>query len=94
MDYYIYFKNFEEQVSTSDLKIVLNQQLEDPLGQPRLGRFRIDPNYTDFIGKHILFFLCKVGRQNKIFNDFFDENYVYLNAVYVEFLNNALYYRI
>ena len=62
VDYYIYFKNFEEQVSTSDLKIVLNQQLEDPLGQPRLGRFRIDPNYTDFIGKHILFFLCKVDK--------------------------------
>ena len=58
VDYYIYFKNFEEQVSTSDLKIVLNQQLEDPLGQPRLGRFQIDPNYTDFIGKHIMFFLC------------------------------------
>ena len=51
VDYYVYFKNFEEQVSTSDLKIVLNQQLEDSAGQPRLGRFMIDPHYTDFIGE-------------------------------------------
>ena len=52
VDYYVYFKNFEEQVSTSDLKIVLNQQLEDSAGQPRLGRFMIDPHYTDFIGEY------------------------------------------
>ena len=51
VDYYVYFKNFEEQVSTSALKGLLNQQLQDVLGQPRLGRFVIDPNYTDFIGK-------------------------------------------
>ena len=55
VDYYVYFKNFEEQVSTSDLKIVLNQQLEDSAGQPRLGRFMIDPHYTDFIGEYIGF---------------------------------------
>ena len=55
VDYYVYFKNFEEQVSTSDLKIVLNQQLEDPLGQTMLGRFMVDPGYTDFIGKDIAF---------------------------------------
>ena len=51
VDYYVYFKNFEEQVSTSALKGLLNQQLQDVLGQPRLGRFVIDPNYTDFIGE-------------------------------------------
>merc|ERR1712008_351846 len=49
VDYYVFFKNFEEQVTTSDLKIVLNQQLEDPLGQTMLGRFMVDPSYTDFI---------------------------------------------
>merc|ERR1712029_190499 len=49
VDYYVYFKNFEEQVTTSDLKIVLNQQLEDPLGQTMLGRYMVDPSYTDFI---------------------------------------------
>ena len=54
VDYYVFFKNFEEQVTTSDLKIVLNQQLEDPLGQTMLGRFMVDPSYTDFIGKHYL----------------------------------------
>ena len=50
VDYYVYFKDFEDQVSTNDLKIVLNQQLEDSQGQPRLGRYMVDPNYTDFIG--------------------------------------------
>lgn len=53
VDYYVYFKSFEEQVTTSDLKIVLNQQLEDPLGQTMLGRFMVDPGYTDFIGKSL-----------------------------------------
>ncbi len=53
VDYYVYFKDFEEQVSTSDLKIVLNQQLEDRPGMLKLGRFRVDPDYTDFIGKSI-----------------------------------------
>ena len=54
MDYYVYFKSFEDQVSTSDLKIVLNQQLEDSQGQPRLGRYMVDPHYTDFIGKLLI----------------------------------------
>ena len=52
VDYYVYFKDFEDQVSTNDLKIVLNQQLEDSQGQPRLGRYMVDPNYTDFIGNY------------------------------------------
>ena len=60
VDYYVYFKNFEEQVTTSDLKIVLNQQLEDPLGQTMLGRFMVDPNYTDFIGKQCIRHQSKV----------------------------------
>ena len=51
VDYYVFFKNFKEQVDTSDLKIVLNQQLEDSVGQTMLGRFMVDPSYTDFIGK-------------------------------------------
>jgi hypothetical protein len=58
VDYYVYFNDFEEQVSTSDLKIVLNQQLEDPIGgQIKLGRFTLDPHYTDFIGKSNLTYL-------------------------------------
>ena len=61
VDYYVFFKNFEEQVTTSDLKIVLNQQLEDPLGQTMLGRFMVDPSYTDFIGKHQHDFGCTIS---------------------------------
>jgi len=52
VDYYVYFKEFEEAVSTADLKTVLNQQFETQDGTAKLGRFTIDPAYTDFIGKY------------------------------------------
>ena len=57
VNYYVYFKNFEEPVSTRDLKIILNQELEidnggsSDDGVSALGRFRVDPTYTDFVGK-------------------------------------------
>lgn len=51
VDYYVYFNNFDEGVQTNDLKVVLNQQFESSDGQPRLGRFTVDPHYTDFIGE-------------------------------------------
>ena len=52
----MYFKDFEEPVSTNDLKIILNQELEvegegSDDGVSALGRFRVDPKYTDFVGK-------------------------------------------
>ena len=50
VDYYVYFKDFGEEVKTSDLKTVLNQQMEDSAGDTMLGRFRVDPGWTDFIG--------------------------------------------
>ena len=57
VNYYVYFKDFEEPVSTNDLKIILNQELElgtsgsGADGVSALGRFRVDPKYTDFVGK-------------------------------------------
>ena len=56
VNYYAYFKDFEEPVSTNDLKIILNQELEvegdgSNDGVSALGRFRVDPKYTDFVGK-------------------------------------------
>ena len=57
VDYYVHFKDFSEPVSTTDLKLVLNQELQgfQPNGSAdgvaALGRFRVDPNYTDFIGE-------------------------------------------
>ena len=50
VDYYVYFKDFDETVKTSDLKDVLNQQMETSGKQARLGRFMVDPDWTDFIG--------------------------------------------
>ena len=57
VDYYVHFKDFSEPVSTTDLKLVLNQELQgfrpngSADGVAALGRFQVDPNYTDFIGK-------------------------------------------
>ena len=57
VDYYVYFKDFDEPVSTTDLKIILNQELQgfqpdgSADGVAELGRFRVDPNFTDFISK-------------------------------------------
>ena len=57
VNYYVYFKDFDEPVSTNDLKIILNQELEiensegSSDGVSALGRFRVDPSYTDFVGK-------------------------------------------
>ena len=51
VDYYVYFKNFDEEVKTNDLKVVLNQQLESGDGVVRLGKYSVDPKYTDFIGR-------------------------------------------
>ena len=52
VDYYVYFNNFPERITTADLKNVLNRELEDNLtGQPRLGAYMLDPNYTDFVGE-------------------------------------------
>ena len=51
VDYYVYFKELDEEVKTSDLKMVLNRQFEtaDPK-EAKLGRYTVDPMYTDFIG--------------------------------------------
>jgi len=55
VDYYVHFKDFSEPVSTTDLKLVLNQELQgfrpngSADGVAALGRFQVDPNYTDFI---------------------------------------------
>ncbi len=54
VDYYVYFKEVEGAVSTADLKTVLNQQLESSDGTAKLGRFTIDPSYTDFIGEKLI----------------------------------------
>ncbi len=51
VDYYVYFKDFDEQVRTDDLKAVLNQQMQHSDGSSMLGRFNVDPKYTDFIGE-------------------------------------------
>lgn len=51
VDYYVYFRDFDEEVRTSDLKNVLNQQMEDTRGDTMLGSFRVDPGWTDFIGE-------------------------------------------
>ena len=41
-----------EQVKTDDLKNVLNTQMYSPQdGNAHLGRFTVDPKYTDFIGE-------------------------------------------
>ena len=58
VNYYVYFKDFEEPVSTNDLKIILNQELEvegegSNDGVSALGRFSVDPKYTDFVGKYL-----------------------------------------
>lgn len=52
VDYYVSFKEFEGQVTTSVLKEVLNQQFEGQDGSSKLGRFTIDPTFTDFYGKN------------------------------------------
>ncbi len=58
VDYYVYFKELDPGVKTSDLKDVLNQQLDasgdvasDEEGMVKLGRYTVDPSYTDFEGK-------------------------------------------
>ena len=51
VDYYVSFKEFEGQVTTSVIKEVLNQQFEGQDGSSKLGRFTIDPMFTDFYGK-------------------------------------------
>ncbi len=54
VDYYVYFRDLDPGVKTSDLKDVLNQQLEvsadagDDVGAARLGRYVVDTHYTDF----------------------------------------------
>ena len=53
----MYFKDLDEPVSTHDLKFLLNQELEvvgegPNDGVSALGRFRVDPSYTDFVGKN------------------------------------------
>ena len=41
-----------KQVKTDDLKNVLNTQMYSPQdGNAHLGRFTVDPKYTDFIGE-------------------------------------------
>ena len=46
------FLNFQIQVKTDDLKNVLNTQMYSPQdGNAHLGRFTVDPKYTDFIGE-------------------------------------------
>jgi hypothetical protein len=66
VDYYVYFNSFDEQVRTDDLKGVLNQQMERD-GRTMLGRFNVDPKYTDFIGefgwqcRHSPFFVNLLG---------------------------------
>ncbi len=51
VDYYVYFTNMDEEVKTNDLKVVLNQQLETEDGSvAKLGRYTVDPEFTDFIG--------------------------------------------
>jgi hypothetical protein len=54
VDYYVYFRDFDEEVKTNDLKVVLNQQLVASDGNARLGRYKVDPHYTDFIGNEII----------------------------------------
>ncbi len=51
VDYFVYFRNFEEPVKTDDLKTVLNQEMEAEGGVTRLGKYTVDPNFTDFIGE-------------------------------------------
>ena len=48
VDYYVYFNEIDDVVKTDDLKVVLNQQLESSDGTAKLGRYRVDPKYTDF----------------------------------------------
>ena len=52
----MHFKDLDEPVSTNDLKFILNQELEvdgagpNDDGVSALGRFKVDPIYTDFVG--------------------------------------------
>ena len=49
------FLNFRIQVKTDDLKNVLNTQMYSPQdGNAHLGRFTVDPKYTDFIGMSLI----------------------------------------
>ena len=56
VNYYVHFKDLDEPVSTNDLKFILNQELEvdgagpNDDGVSALGRFKVDPLYTDFVG--------------------------------------------
>ena len=56
VNYYVHFKDLDEPVSTNDLKFILNQELEvdgagpNDDGVSALGRFKVDPIYTDFVG--------------------------------------------
>ena len=56
VNYYVHFKDLDEPVSTNDLKFILNQELEvdgagpEDDGVSALGRFKVDPIYTDFVG--------------------------------------------
>ena len=52
MEIVVNFSNPLEQVKTDDLKNVLNTQMYSPQdGNAHLGRFTVDPKYTDFIGE-------------------------------------------
>ena len=70
VDYYVYFRNFDEQVSTTDLKSVLNHQLEGQDGMMNLGIFKIDPVYTDFIGKKKYKVLFRARLKNQLRKDY------------------------
>jgi len=58
VNYYVHFKDLDEPVSTNDLKFILNQELEvdgagpEDDGVSALGRFKVDPIYTDFVVVH------------------------------------------
>ena len=52
MEFLVNFSIPHEQVKTDDLKNVLNTQMYSPQdGNAHLGRFTVDPKYTDFIGE-------------------------------------------
>ena len=49
-----YIHYLSAQVKTDDLKNVLNTQMYSPQdGNAHLGRFTVDPKYTDFIGEFL-----------------------------------------
>lgn len=51
MDYILHLTDIADTLDTTDLKEILNREMEDENDSFVLGNYTLDPKGTDFIGK-------------------------------------------